>query len=343
MPARHKEIADAALLFAIEHCLSDPAGAIARRYLAEERGISADVLRAHRVGLYRARALAAHLHRCGFDTLNAGGFALVRPAFEGWLAFPWLDAGGALKGMVFRKLPCDVAAQDRLGRPIRYAFCGDRDALPLYGLAEACRAGHRRLVLVEGTIDLLVLRSHGILEAVAANSCQLRVWHVRDLLQRGIEEIVLCLDDDEAGRRGTMRSIEACVAAGLPVRVAAPLGHGVDPDRFVSEQGAAAFRRVIDAAECGLGYAGRKILEVETDIGALAAAARLHAVRPPGAIATDLEARFWPAIAAGLSVGSTVVSAAIASAYADRERERASRGLSPFAVKAKPAEGSPAP
>ena len=308
-------------------------GAVARHYLEDMRGVKRSVVKLFGVGLYSAGSLRDKLKAAGFEKLEANGFGLIRPAFEDWLAFPWFDADRVLKGFVFRALPDTLAQCDRLGRPLRYAFCGDRDNLPLYGLASARPGNGRRLIVVESTIGLMVLRSHDIKDSIAANSCQLRVWHAVDLVRKGISEIVLCLDADAPGRRGTIKSIEACAAAGLSVQVAPLLPGNADAEDFVRLNGAAAFRDALAASECGFAYAARHRLADSTAADQserLADAADFHTLRPPGRDASYLDQRFWPKIVEGLRVSRSEIEAAVSAAYARRIAERGLRGLPTF-------------
>lgn len=323
-----------ALAYCSERLFSD-AGARALSYLTHDRGISPAVLADFHVGLYEADHLFRHLVKAGFDRdlILRGG--LIRRTFQHALVFPWLMPDRRIGGLVFRMLPYiqDVPV-DRFDRKMRYAFAGNRDAVGLYGLEQAIAAGHRELLIVEGTVSLLVLRSHGITDVVAANSCQIRVWHARDLKHRGIRTVTLCLDGDSPGRRGTLRSIEACMAVELPVRIGKPLPGDCDPDDVVRLHGAPAFRRLVDDSTCGLEFMARRILDGSSEARpnvtplppsrdeALRRAAAFCALRAPHLPTRDLDVHVWSVMRSALGFSATEVKAALQAEVQRRIEER---------------------
>lgn len=318
--------------------LSSDAGARARGYLTGQRSIAPSVLQDFSVGLYEAERLHGHLSRTGFAIEAIRHSGLIRRSFRHTLVFPWFQSDSRIGGLVFRELPysSDVPF-DRFGRKRRYAFTGNRDALGLYGLGRALAGGHRKLAIIEGTIALLALRSCGIGDVVAANSCQIRVWHALDLLQRGVTEVTLCLDGDTPGRRGTLRSIEACMAVGLAVRVARPLPAGSDPDDLVRVQGSSAFRRLVEGGSCGLTFMAERILDGSSEARpglplrppsreeALTRAARFCALRAPNLGTHDLELHFWPTLVDRSGIATSEIAAAVEAAVKEHIEERRRR------------------
>jgi DNA primase len=118
----------------------------------------------------------------------------------------------------------------------------------LYGL----NASHKsirekgRAVIVEGYMDWLALRKHGIEEAVATLGTALTERHVRKL--KGYAgEAVIVFDSDEAGKTAAIKSLPIFSNEGLSVRaVVLPEGH--DPDSFVNANGSARFMELLDQA-----------------------------------------------------------------------------------------------
>ena len=67
------------------------------------------------------------------------------------------------------------------------------------------------------------------------------------LLHRFGERVVVNFDQDEAGRKATLKSLEILTEEGLDVRVV-DLPDGHDPDTFLRESGTDAYRKRLDEA-----------------------------------------------------------------------------------------------
>src|SRR5262249_51393104 len=106
-----------------------------------------------------------------------------------------------------------------------------------------------RLIVVEGYMDVIALVEAGFAETVAPLGTALTEAQIA-LLWRLAPEPVLCFDGDAAGRRAAFRAVETVLPLlkpGFSVQFAFLPG-GLDPDEFVRQHGAAAFRQVLDKA-----------------------------------------------------------------------------------------------
>ena len=113
----------------------------------------------------------------------------------------------------------------------------------LYGLSWARDAVRQqgRLVLMEGYLDVARAIEAGIPEVAAACGTALTSGQAR-ILRRFTERVVLNFDQDEAGQKATRRSADVLLEEGLKVQVVElPPGH--DPDSFLRNEGAEAYRR----------------------------------------------------------------------------------------------------
>ena len=124
----------------------------------------------------------------------------------------------------------------------------------LYGLeqtADAIRKGDRA-VLVEGYMDFLSLHQAGVEGLAAALGTGFTQAHAR-LLARFTRRVVVNFDPDSAGQAATRRSLDILLESGFDVRVLRLPG-GKDPDRFVREEGALQYRRLLENAPTYLEY-----------------------------------------------------------------------------------------
>jgi DNA primase len=123
------------------------------------------------------------------------------------------------------------------------------------------------LVLVEGLLDVHHLRAKGFPGIAAIGSARLHPAAGRRLRRLGFDSIVLAFDNDEPGRQGAARAVEdiAGASVGPAARVLEPglLGEAKDPDAFVRERGAEAFRDLVKHAGCGVSW---RALELTRDV-----------------------------------------------------------------------------
>ena len=124
-----------------------------------------------------------------------------------------------------------------------YAFDHARDA-----------AGREsRLVIVEGYFDAIALHQAGIRNVAATLGTALTPDHLT-IIRRFAQKVVLLFDPDPAGVRAALRTLDLFVGSGLGVTVISlPGGH--DPDTFVREHGAEAFRELQERAPSLLDFA----------------------------------------------------------------------------------------
>jgi DNA primase len=118
----------------------------------------------------------------------------------------------------------------------------------LYGLSWAKEASRKenRLVLMEGYLDVARALEGGVGEAVATCGTALTPAHAR-LIRRFAEKVVVNFDQDEAGQKAALKSLDLLSSEGLAVSVVTlPAGH--DPDSFVKAEGGKAYRERLDAA-----------------------------------------------------------------------------------------------
>jgi DNA primase len=113
----------------------------------------------------------------------------------------------------------------------------------LYGLPQAQEALRQTGValVVEGYLDLLALRVHGIEPVLATLGTALTREQVR-LLKSLTDKVVLVYDGDAAWVKAMQRAFPLFAQEGLPVRALA-LPAGMDPDDYAKAHGPELFSR----------------------------------------------------------------------------------------------------
>lgn len=132
----------------------------------------------------------------------------------------------------------------------------------LFGLnhSRAAISKENAVIIVEGYFDLMSLYQGGVQNVVAASGTALTEIHA-SILARYAKTAYLVFDGDAAGQKATMRSLEIVLPKGINPRIFAlsrPDGTKIDPDNFVNEQGADAFREELKHADDWLSYLARK-------------------------------------------------------------------------------------
>ena len=143
----------------------------------------------------------------------------------------------------------------------------------LFGLnhSRAAISKENAVIIVEGYFDLMSLYQGGVQNVVAASGTALTEIHA-SILARYAKTAYLVFDGDAAGQKATMRSLEIVLPKGINPRIFAlsrPDGTKIDPDNFVNEQGADAFREELKHADDWLSYLARK-----TDLQSIESRAR---------------------------------------------------------------------
>jgi DNA primase len=107
-------------------------------------------------------------------------------------------------------------------------------------------------VLVEGYMDAIAVARAGITNVIASCGTSLAEPQIK-LLSRFTRRVVVNYDPDTAGQIATERSLTLLLEKEFDVRILALPG-GADPDKFLKEQGADAYRKLLAQAPPYLDY-----------------------------------------------------------------------------------------
>ncbi len=163
--------------------------------------------------------------------------------FRGRIMFPILDQRQQVIGFGGRVL--DDSLPKYLNTPETPIF---NKSTTLYGLNSSFNAIREkgRAVIVEGYMDWLALKTHGVHEVVATLGTALTDKHARKL--KGLsKEVLIVFDSDKAGQSATLKSLNVFANEGHPAR-AVVLPEGQDPDDFINEKGHSSFEAFLDQA-----------------------------------------------------------------------------------------------
>jgi len=175
-------------------------------------------------------------------------------------------------------------------------------------------------VLVEGYMDAIAVARAGITNVVASCGTSLAEPQIK-LLGRFTRRVIVNYDPDTAGQAATERSLTLLLEKEFDVRVLALPGHA-DPDKFLKDQGADAYRKLLAAAPPYLDYLiGRaRLMDRTTAAGKVAALNFLMAYvqRLPDRL---LRSEWATRIASELRVDEPVLRESLRRAAAERRSE----------------------
>jgi len=184
------------------------------------------------------------LERVGLFSKNERG---TYDKFRDRLMFPIFDRRGRVIAFGGR-VQNDQRSPKYLNSPETALFHKGRE---LYGLWQVRQANQklRRLIVVEGYMDVIALFQAGITQAVATLGTATTPEHT-ELLFRTAPDVYFCFDGDKAGRRAAWRALESALPRMKDGRQAffLFLPEGEDPDSIVRKEGANAFEQRLQQA-----------------------------------------------------------------------------------------------
>ncbi|MEN9788544.1 MAG: hypothetical protein RLZZ36_1550 [Pseudomonadota bacterium] len=261
---RNREDADLAALMArvAAHWAQQlPGNRRAAEYIAR-RGLSPETLQKFSIG-YAAQSWNDVLQRFGAQArdrqaLLAAGLVIERDAaagpggdklydrFRDRIMFPIRDARGRV--IAFGGRIIDQGEPKYLNSPETSLFHKGRELYGLYEVRQS-RQTLRRLMVVEGYMDVVRLHQAGIEYAVATLGTATTPEHLKRAF-RLVNEIVFAFDGDRAGRAAAWRALNNAlpeVREGRQLRfLFLPEGH--DPDTLVGAEGKQAFEQRLEGA-----------------------------------------------------------------------------------------------
>ena len=170
--------------------------------------------------------------------------------FRKRIMFPIANEAGKTIAFTARALE----SVDDKGRPIAKYI--NSPETPLYtkgnilfnlDKAKADMRTHDFALLVEGQMDCISIYMAGVKNVLATSGTAFTEMQVR-LLSRFTKRVVVNFDPDQAGAAAAEKSISLLTEEGFEVKVIALEG-GLDPDRFVREQGIQAYMAALRTAK----------------------------------------------------------------------------------------------
>jgi len=189
----------------------------------------------------------------GKDLLLSSGLSIQTKTgelvdrFRNRIMFPIFDIRGNIVGFGGRVI--DDTQPKYMNSPDTPVYNKSRE---LYGLNFARQSKSRKLLIVEGYMDVISLHQAGIDYAVASLGTALtqsQAW----ILKKYAEEVIIAYDSDSAGQAATLRGLDILEKAGCNIRVLL-IPDGKDPDEYIRNNGPEKFKNLVDRAISLLDY-----------------------------------------------------------------------------------------
>lgn len=230
--------------------LSTKNGEAGKRYL-NNRKISEHTIKKFGIGysLDEWDILYKHLIEKGYEEKNILKSGLILPnknggyydRFRSRIIFPIFDVRGNVIGFGGRVL--DGSMPKYMNSPETIIYNKGRN---LYALNIAKNSGDKRIIIVEGYMDVISLHQNGIINTVASLGTALTESQGR-ILKKYAEEVIISYDSDSAGQAATMRGLDLLNELGCNVKVLI-IPQGKDPDEFISKNGPEEFKKLINSS-----------------------------------------------------------------------------------------------
>ena len=216
------------------------------------RKLTNETLKSFRIGFSgKFDELYKELKKAGFNEpeilesglVNRNDNGTYIDRYRNRLMFPICDARGRVIAFGGRVL--DDSKPKYINSPENVVYSKGRN---LFGLnvAKKSQETKKRILIVEGYMDVISLQQRGIPNVVAPLGTALtqqQGW----LLRKNSEQIVLSFDSDEAGLQAKIRALDILQNMGCDIRVLQMEG-AKDPDEFIVKYGNARFKNLVDKA-----------------------------------------------------------------------------------------------
>src|SRR6202171_4813418 len=301
-------------------------GKLARAYL-EDRGLDKATIERFGIGYAPSGgdALLRHLKPKYNDKLLVDSGLVSRDQSAGRLfdrfrrriTFPISNESGKIVAFGARALGDDMPKY--LNSPETPIYSKSN---VLYHMDRAKEALRRQdfAILVEGYMDAIAVARAGISNVVASCGRSLAEPQIK-LLGRFTRRVIVNYDPDTAGQTATERSLSLLLEQDFEVRVLALPGKA-DPDKFIREQGADAYIKLLKEAPPYVDYliARARQMDLSTGEGKLRAVNFLlpYVQKIPNRI---LRSEWATRIAQQLRLDEPVLRAALSKAAAERRSE----------------------
>ena len=229
--------------------LYKPESKVAQEYI-KKRKLSNETLKSFKIGFSgKFDELYKELKKHGFEEKEILESGLVNrndrgqyiDRYRNRVMFPICDVRGRVIAFGGRVL--DDSKPKYINSPENVVYSKGRN---LFGLNVAKKGDTKKILIVEGYMDVISLHQRGITNVVAPLGTALtqqQGW----LLRKSSEQIILSFDSDEAGLTAKVRALDILQDMGCDLRIL-QIDGAKDPDEYIVKYGNARFNNLVEKA-----------------------------------------------------------------------------------------------
>lgn len=229
--------------------LYKPESKVAQEYI-KKRKLSNETLKSFKIGFSgKFDELYKELKKQGFEEKEILESGLVNrndrgqyiDRYRNRVMFPICDVRGRVIAFGGRVL--DDSKPKYINSPENVVYSKGRN---LFGLNVAKKGDTKKILIVEGYMDVISLHQRGITNVVAPLGTALtqqQGW----LLRKSSEQIILSFDSDEAGLTAKVRALDILQDMGCDLRIL-QIDGAKDPDEYIVKYGNARFNNLVEKA-----------------------------------------------------------------------------------------------
>ncbi|USS87393.1 DNA primase [Fructilactobacillus hinvesii] len=226
-------------------------GEAARNYL-QERQVSPEMIERFNLGFAPGEQVLRSFfaeRKTDYQTLRKTGLFIedqagnLKDRFTNRLMFPIKNTTGALVGFSGRLLHKSDSAPKYLNSPETEIF-NKRRVLYNYDVARQAARKAKRLLLLEGFMDVISASQAGIDFGVASMGTSLTEEQIYDL-QRVSSNIDICYDGDVPGQKAIDRAVSLLEQNGNFQIGVIQIPDGMDPDEYRRKNGTAGLQKIV--------------------------------------------------------------------------------------------------
>lgn len=312
--------------------LKTPDGKEGLNYLINTRRLLPETIKSFGLGVAPNRwtSLTNHMLSLGYSQQELISASLITEKngrlfdfFVNRIIFPIFDLRGNVVAFSGRTLDKDFKGMKYLNSRGTPVYEKSRTLFAM-NFAKNISVKSKRLILCEGNLDVISLHQAGFTEAVATCGTAITPEHAR-LMSQYCDEVFICYDADDAGRKATANAINIISAAGLKSSVVRISGNGIkDVDDYINKLGPDHFKVLLDGSEGAISYELAKCregLDVENDEG------KVDYLKRAVAVLAKIESRlerevYISRVAQDVGIAKEIVSAEVSS-YLKKENRAA--------------------
>jgi DNA primase catalytic core len=210
-----------------------------RQYISK-RGYTPEIQSKMYIGYYPSQEVVkSHLIQKGFsnEAIQQSGLFTTGFGTTHTITIPYRDSLGRMKGFILRSI-------DEKTTP-KYKFSSGTEKDTVFN-AHKAKSSQQSIIIVEGFLDCLYASAEGYDSLVGLGQTTITDKQVEFFQKREQISIIIALDDDDAGKKGTIATAEKLLPHNKKIYVLDSFHGHKDPDEYIRAFGIESFKKLLN-------------------------------------------------------------------------------------------------